>query len=159
MAHCGFCFAIVMCACSNTSAHRVALFSPSASEPAVVSFASMTDQWGQTKQFSDFLLLYFSKCPTFLPVAGLLSSRIRPDCKTLLPDYLLSNTPFTHRGPQTTRGCRFSWCFLVWPVRRIKDFQNSATVTGRKQREKGFTKIRVTSLVSLRRCKFDSNLT
>lgn len=27
-------------------------------------------------------LLHFSKCPTFLPVAGLLSSRIRPDCKT-----------------------------------------------------------------------------
>lgn len=46
-----------------------------------------------------------SKSPTFLPVAGLLSSRIRPDCKSLLSNHLLSNTPppFTHRGPQTTR--------------------------------------------------------
>lgn len=32
-------------------------------------------------------------------------------------------------------------------------------VTGRKTGEKGFIKIRVTSLVSLRRCKIDSNLT
>lgn len=47
-----------------------------------------------------------SKSPTFLPVAGLLSSRIRPDCKSLLSNHLLSNTPFTHRGPQTTRSCQ-----------------------------------------------------
>lgn len=98
MARCGFCFANVMCACSNTSGHRVALLSPSASEPVVVSFASLPDQFHsrlstfQTRaSFEE--LRYFSKRPTFLPVAGLLSFRIRPDCKTLLPDYLLSNTP------------------------------------------------------------------
>lgn len=143
----------LVCACSNTSAHRVALFSPSASEPVLVSFTSLPDQI--PKVFRDrasffrvapgeVVLFFFSKRPTFLPVAGLLSSRFRPDCKTLLPDYLPPNTPFTHRGPQTTRGCQFSPCFCIfsfffWLGLNLQGELNIfKLLPGRKQREQRF---------------------
>lgn len=97
----------LVCACSNTSAHRVALFSPSASEPVLVSFTSLTDQWGQTQQFFGSGASFFRVAPPevvlsfFLnaPHSFLLQASSPPASGLIVRLYYLIISPLTPPAP------------------------------------------------------------